>query len=83
MNSSVNLNVSSCRGPDPNGVPRSPTPHSARIERANPSIDSAGFLFVAGQHYSAGLLFYFSVEKQLVSFPIFNFVRLTLGQQAC
>jgi len=35
MNRNVRLNVISRRGPDPNGVPRSPDKHTAKIERAS------------------------------------------------
>ena len=42
-----------CEGPDPNGVPRSPTKHTVKIEKSlrlrqqpvTPSIDCAGFFF--------------------------------------
>jgi hypothetical protein len=56
MKRSVGLNVISRRGPDPNGVPRSPAKHTVKIEKSlrlrqqlvTPSIDCAGFLFAGG-----------------------------------
>ena len=55
MNRSVSLNVISCRGPDPNGVPPIPRHHTSSGSKEHqaeattyrtPGIDCAGFLFI-------------------------------------